>query len=584
MAESDYQPFLYISPLGKKNLFTQMEDASSLRRINTDSNMENSGKINPLVSSASASSSSVYRDFSSSGNHESSAINDSIEALKPSFMVFMLAILTCFCGFMFGYDTGYISGALVVIGEDLGEKLSSGDKELITSATSLGAFITALIGGGLADTFGRKWVISFANIMFIVGGGMQTGAHTKWTMIVGRFIMGWGVGLASLVAPIYLSEVAPTRFRGRLVVLNVLAITLGQLIAYGIGAGLAHTHNGWRILVGLSLIPSGIQMILFIFMPETPRYLVLRDRLDEARKVISKVYQGATEKQLNEKITEIKADTLVPPVVAGPNATRSEKAKAAFQSFCYNFKELFRYPANRRALSIVVALQLFQQFSGWNALMYYSGTMFKSVGFDDPTSVSIIIAATNFVFTIVAFLIIDKVGRRVLLVGTMWGMSLGLVICAVAFHYLPFDSSDSAEIKNVLSGPEQKWGIVVIVFVFVFAASYATGIGNVPWQQSEMLPMNVRGIGTSFATAANWAGSLVVSATFLTMLNNITPTGTFAFYAGICALGEVLAIFFYPETAGLNLEEVHTLLEGGYRVKESVRLSKQKRQLYNARH
>lgn len=563
-----------------------MNDASYLRRLNSDQAVEvqKNGHEPFVVTSTSGSSSSISHEFANENDREYLAINDSIEALKPSPMVFLLTTLTCFCGFMFGYDTGYISGALVVIGKDLGGHLSSGDKELITSATSLGAFITALIGGGIADTFGRKWVISFANVMFIVGGGMQTGAHTKWTMIVGRFIMGWGVGLASLVAPIYLSELAPTRFRGRLVVLNVLAITLGQLVAYGIGAGLTHVNNGWRILVGLSLIPSSLQMVLFVFMPETPRYLILRDRLDEARKVLTTVYQGASEKQLNDRISEIKSEILAPPVVAGPNATRKEMAKAAFQSFCINFKELFSSPANRRALSIVVALQLFQQFSGWNALMYYSGTMFKSVGFDDPTSVSIIIAATNFVFTIVAFLIIDKVGRRILLVSTMWGMSLGLIICAVAFHYLPFDSSDSAEVKDVLNGPEQKWGIVVIVFVFVFAASYATGIGNVPWQQSEMLPMNVRGIGTSFATAANWAGSLIVSATFLTMLNNITPTGTFAFYAGICALGEVLALFFYPETAGLNLEDVHTLLEGGYQVKESVRLSKQRRQLYEARH
>ena len=543
--------------------------------IETQSDVESTVTNNTIRPSSLPDSASSKMEY----NSDDISSNNSIEALKPSFMVFVIAILTSFCGFMFGYDTGYISGALVIMDpNDLHTTLTSGNKELITSATSLGALITSLISGSLADAFGRKWVISFANIMFIVGAALQTGAHSLWMMIVGRFIMGFGVGTASLVGPMYLSELAPTRFRGRLVITNVLAITGGQLIAYGIGAGLTNVHNGWRILVGLSLIPSTAQMIIFVFMPESPRYLVSRAKLEEAQNVIRKIYKGATEEQISAKVEEIHTEVPVRALANSDDIPYRKKLISAFISLEHNFHELFARPANLRGLAIIVTLQALQQFSGWNSLLYYSGTMFESVGFSNPTSVSIIIAATNFVFTAVAFMFIDKVGRRALLIYTMWGMVVGLAIVAVAFHFLDYTSDGS--INPVSSS--NTWSIIVIVFIFFYAMSYASGIGNIPWQQAEMLPMQVRGLGTSFATAMNWSGSLIVSATFLTMLDNITPTGTFSFYGGICLVGWILVIFFYPETAGLNLEDVQGLLEGGFNVKKSLELSKRKRQLLNS--
>lgn len=537
----------------------------------------------------------MRKNISRAGSHDGSSVSRSttptenlydtesvpqntIEALPPSKMVFWLAALTSFCGFMFGYDTGYISSALVAVREDLGHSLSSGDKQLITAATSLGAFCTAVIGGALADLFGRKYVITFSNVMFMVGGAVQTGAHTVWTMIVGRYIMGFGVGLASLVAPMYLSEVAPTRYRGRLVVINVLAITLGQLIAYAIGYGLEKKDNGWRILVGLSLIPPFVQMVLFFFMPETPRYLILRRRNEEARRVLQIVYAGADDQQLTDKINEISSDIPRPAVTSTENPTFAEIAKSAVITYRHNLKELFVHASNRRGLAIIVSLQLLQQFSGWNALMYYSATIFQGIGFDNPTATSIIIAGTNFVFTVVAFCIIDRFGRRKLLLISQVGMCAGLIVCAIAFKHLKFVNNNDVETNGISS----TWGTVVIVFIFFYAASYAIGIGNVPWQQSEMLPMEVRGVGVSGSTSANWAGSLVVSATFLTMLNNITPTGTFAFYAGICGVGFFLVLFFYPETAGLNLEEIQQLLQGGFNVRKSLTMHAQKQEFYRS--
>lgn len=483
-------------------------------------------------------------------------------------MVFALTILTSVCGFLFGYDTGYISGALVVIGTDLGKTLSSGNKELITSATSLGALIFAIIGGPLADWAGRKWVISGANILFIVGAIIQVAAHSLWTMIIGRFVMGWGVGLASLVAPLYISEMAPSRFRGRLVVINVLAITGGQLIAYAISAGLYHINNGWRIMVGLSMVPAAVQMVLFVFMPETPRYLIRRGRTEEAKKVLIRTYQDSSPEELQQKMDELIKHNLM----------EEEGAKSSnwLKQWATGLVEVHRVPSNFRAVIITCGLQGIQQFSGFNALMYFSATIFKSVGFDNPTAVSLIVAGTNFVFTLVAFLCIDRIGRRRILLCTIWGMVLGLVVASVAFHYLHIDLDDSSAFVR-----QNGWSIVVIISMLVYVAFYASGIGNVPWQQSELFPMRVRGVGTSLATATNWAGSLVISSTFLTMLEKVTPTGTFAFYGGLCLLGELFVFFFYPETANCTLEEVQDLLTGGFNIKESERRSKERKSYYN---
>ena len=487
-----------------------------------------------------------------------------IEVRGMTPLMVLLTLLTSFCGFLFGYDTGYISSALVSVGNDLGKALTAGDKEFITSATSLGALISSLMAGSLADIFGRKWVITGANVLFIVGAIMQTAAHTLWTMISGRLVMGFGVGIASQCAPLYISEMAPSRYRGRLIVVNVMAITFGQLIAYAIGAGLTKVFNGWRVMVGLSLIPSVAQMILFFFMPETPRYLVRHKRIDDAKRVFGLIYKNTTQAEIDAKIEDL----------AQYVSITSPPGQAWYTRVFSNLKELHSVRSNFRALVITCGLMGIQQFTGFNSLMYYSASIFQSVGFNNSVAVSIIVAGTNFVFTVVAFLIIDRVGRRRLLLSTIWGMALGLTLNAIAFHYLP-------PLDETGNQPTSRWAPVVIVSMMIYVAFYATGIGNVPWQQSELFPMTVRGIGTSFATATNWTGSLVIASTFLTMLDNITPTGTFAFYAGLCVISEIFVYFLYPETAGLSLEEIQGLLTDGFNVNKSVELSRKIKEFYS---
>lgn len=239
-------------------------------------------------------------------------------------------------------------------------------------------------------------------------------------------------------------------------------------------------------------------------------------------------------------------------------------------------KELHTVPSNFRALIIGCGLQAIQQFTGWNSLMYFSGTIFETVGFKNSSAVSIIVSGTNFVFTLIAFFCIDKIGRRYILLIGLPGMTVALVICAIAFHFLgiKFNGADAV----VASDGFSSWGIVIIVFIIVYAAFYALGIGTVPWQQSELFPQNVRGVGTSYATATNWAGSLVIASTFLTMLQNITPTGTFSFFAGVACLSTIFCYFCYPELSGLELEEVQTILKDGFNIKASKALAKKRKQ------
>lgn len=526
----------------KKNVPVQETTAST--ECHSDSESEYGARIDPLQDEDSPSTVMVME-------------ND-----KPSKMVVFLTVLASISGFMFGYDTGYISSALVSIGDSFGKSLSYGDEQFITAATSLGALITAIVAGLIVDFFGRKPVLMVSNVLFVVGSVIQCACHSVWVMVVGRFIMGFGVGTGSLIAPLYISELAPSRYRGRLVVINCLCITGGQLIAYAIGAGLDSVHNGWRIVVGISIIPPAIQFISFLFLPDTPRFLVMKNRPQEAAKAISRIYTNATPELVEEKIREIQ------------EANAEIPGKNAVQRYRYAWLRIHTTASNFRALFIACALQAIQQFTGFNSLMYFSATIFKAIGFDNSTAVSLIVAGTNFIFTLMAFFVIDRVGRRRMLLWSLPCMMLFLVLCAVAFHFVDIHFANHSAI---VKGSVSKWGIVIIVGMIGYTASYAIGIGNIPWQQSELFPQAIRGIGTSYSTATDWAGSLVISSTFLTMLENITPTGTFALFAGLTAASIVLVYFCYPELSNLSLEEVEMVLTGGFNIKMSEKLAKKRK-------
>ncbi|GAA5835612.1 hypothetical protein JCM11251_002976 [Rhodosporidiobolus azoricus] len=491
---------------------------------------------------------------------------------RTTAFVWWLVIAAATGGLLFGYDTGVIGGALVHddISADLHRiPLSSNNKEILTSATTLGALIAGFSSGLLADIIGRKWVIGLADLIFIIGAIMQAvayGPNSYWVMAVGRLIIGFGVGLASLVVPLYIGELSPTSLRGRLVTLNVVAITFGQVVAYLLNLAFQHVAHGWRYQVGLGAIPPFLQLCMLGYLPESPRFLLRKDKLEATVKILRKIYPYATEEQVHFKAEVIRSSV---------KENMGHKA-----SLIETWKRLHFVGANFRGLVIACGLQGIQQLCGFNTLMYYAPTLFESVGFDNSLVIGLVISIVNLVFTLVALCIIDKVGRRRMACITVPGMAGALIVAAVAFHYLTLDTDGKLPgAGQDDSALNQNFSPLVLTAMLVYVAFYGTGIGNIPWQQGELFEMDVRGMGTALATTCNWGGNLIIGSTFLSLIDAITAAGAFGFYAGLCFLGSLFVIFLYPETSGLSLEETREVFATGFDIKKANRMRQQKKKV-----
>lgn len=266
-----------------------------------------------------------------------------------------------------------------------------------------------------------------------------------------------------------------------------------------------------------------------------------------------KLFPNATEEQVNNKTL------LFQRSVNQANALHHELNTKQ------SLRQLYSVKGNFRALISACGLMAAQQLCGFNTLMYYSATLFAIVGFKNPIAVGSVVAITNFVFGGVSLKWADKIGRRRILIATMWAMSVALAIVAVAFRFIPINLSTLA-----LETDNAGWaGVLVLVMIVVFVAFYASGLGCIPWTANELLPMEVRAVGTMMITCTCWGMNIIISSTFLSMMKGMTPSGAFGFYAGINLLGWLFVIFFYPEVAGMPLEEVRTLFVDDFGVKKA---------------
>ncbi|KAI6815294.1 general substrate transporter [Hortaea werneckii] len=488
--------------------------------------------------------------------------DNDIDNIAVSWFVWLVAATASIAGALFGYDTGIISAVLVYLGTDLDNKeASSGEKEAITALCSAGAFVGAIIAGLTADKYGRKIAIYIGCVLFTVGAVLQGASYSIAQMCVGRLIVGFGVGSAAMVVPLYIAEIAPTKVRGRLIGLNNMSITGGQVISYGIGAAFAHVDGGWRYMVGLGALPAIVLAALLPFCPESPRQLIFHGRLQEAEAVLLKIYKGASIEQVRAKVALI--------------AAACEEAKELNEgSRWMKIKQLHTNSANLRALVCACGLMVISQMSGFNTLMYYSSTLFALVGFSNPVAVGLVVAGTNFVMTWVNMMTVDPIGRRRVLVSTVWGMSAGLLAVAIAFSLIPVNTETLELEATSVSAP----AIVVLVFIIWFVFFYGVSVGNTAWMSTDFFPMEVRAMGTMWLTCSCWGSNIIVSSTFLSMMKGMTPSGAFGFYAAICGLGWVLIILFYPEVSGLTLEEIGDVFKSKNPVKFARNLRRERKE------
>jgi sugar porter (SP) family MFS transporter len=428
-------------------------------------------------------------------------------------------------GLLFGYDTGVIGGALPLIAKDF-DWNSPFLRGVITSSLLLGAAAGAFVAGRLSDALGRRKLILLTAATFIIGIVGCTLAPDAPVLVAFRVVIGLGVGSASVVVPLYIGEIVPPAVRGGLVSLNQLAITVGilvsELIAYFLSAS-----GQWRTMILIAVIPSAVLLLGMLFQPESPAWLVEHKREDDARAIMHKA--RGPEDDVDGEIQEIKTV-----------AEKREGAGALLDQ------------AIRPALVIGIALAVIQQVTGINTVIYYAPTLLESAGLGSHGAIgaTVIVGAINVLLTIVALRLLDRVGRRPLLLGGTLGMIVGLIVLGAAFV---------GQGDHVSTGH----AAVAIAALCLFVGSFAIGLGPVFWLLiAEIYPLRVRGSAMSLAGVANWLANFVVAISYLSILSAIGKPATFWILAGLSVLSYVFMRMRVPETKGRPLTEIEADMRG----------------------
>ena len=442
------------------------------------------------------------------------------EAPNLKFVYFVSAI-AALGGLLFGYDTAVIAGAIGFL--EIKFQLSPAMTGWAASSAIWGCVVGAMGAGYLSDRFGRKRILIVTAVLFAVSAIGSAIPANLTQFVMARLIGGIGIGAASMLSPLYISEIAPADKRGMLVTLYQLAIVLGINLIYFINLLIAGVGNdqwdidmGWRWMLGSGTLPALLFLIALFFVPESPRWLASRNRNDEAMKILQKVngHLGA--------------------------AVVMDDIKKTLREEQGTISELFA-PGLRRAMIIGMFLALFSQITGINAIIYYAPEIFKSVGFGTDSALlqTVIIGLTNTIFTFVAIKFIDKAGRRKLL---LWGVS-GMVICLLGVGIV-FQ-------MQLSSGP------LLLIFILGFIASFASSLGPIPWVIiSEIFPTKTRGIAMSFAVLTLWIGVVLITQLTPIFLKELGGAGTFWIFGANAILLLIFTYKMIPETKGKTLEEI----------------------------
>ncbi len=457
---------------------------------------------------------------------------------KPKMGIWLLLVgaVIMMAGLLFGYDQGVISGALDGIQHSFGASTTM--IQIITSWVTLGALVGALVAGVLADKLGRRVTILLAAVLFTFGALLEALAPGTTVLVIGRLVVGFGVGVASVAAPLYAAEQAPTRLRGRFVSMYQLAITIGIFIAYLVDQALIN-NDMWRVMLGVSAVPAVLLFVVMLPMPDSPRWFVKVGRRDDAIKALEKVRPDV---DANAAIEEIE------------KAAQEDDADKA------TWAEVFSKKL-RKPLMIGIGLAVFQQITGINAIIYYANKIFAQAGFatpqDQAAATTWAIGGVNVLATFIAVAYVDRFGRRPLLLAGLVGMSSALITVGISFHFM-----DNADTSGAGAGGPTTAGIITLVALVVFIASFAFSLGPVVWTViNEIFPNRVRGRAVAVATAVNWGSAWLVSQFFLTLIDSIGNSATFYLFGAFSVIAYVWIWKTVPETKGRTLEEIQEIWE-----------------------
>ena len=450
------------------------------------------------------------------------------EDLLAGVYILMVSICAGIAGFLFGYDTGVVSGALHFISLSFG--LTDQHfvvKELVVGSVPAGALIGALVSSKISDMIGRRAGIVSASILFTIGTTIVALAMNIHAVILGRLLIGLGVGLSAVIVPMYLSEVSPPRIRGAVVFLFQLAITVGLMSAF-IANHLFASTAGWRLMFAVAIIPSFVLGLTMITLPRSPRWLMLAGRFDEAKSHLRKLRGN---KDVSQEFSAIEQ-----------SVSRTGKG----------WTELFS-PTLFPLVVITVGLFEFQQLSGINAIFYYAPTIFESGGFADKSAAmvaAVALGCTNVVATLLGVCLVDVVGRRRLLLVGFAGMIVSLCVLGAIFNGWIGDPH-STEGRSALMFFSLGATLVYVIF-------FAFSLGGIPYVviRPSLFPLRVRAAGMATASCANWGTNLVVSGTFLSLVQRWGIGDTFWMFSVLTCVGFVFTYLLFPETKGQTLEAI----------------------------
>jgi SP family galactose:H+ symporter-like MFS transporter len=448
------------------------------------------------------------------------------ENKQNKLFIITIASIAAIGGFLFGFDTGVISGTLIFLQDAKGWALTDSQLGGVTTAVLLGAVFGCLISGRITDMFGRKKIIIITSVIFMCGALLSGSAPDVYFLIISRLFLGIGIGIASFSVPLYIAEISPTSNRGALVTINQLMITVGILVSYITDYLIANDADpfSWRLMFNIGFIPGFMLFTGMFFLPETPRWLISNGRYEEGATVLKKVEDPDL---IDDSLNKLKEE-----IAAGKENKSSVRQV---------FTPWLKYP-----LMIGIGIMILTELTGIDTIVYYTPKIFKIAGYisnEQSILPAVIVGVSNVFFTIVSIFLLDRIGRRPVYFIGLSGLVITLFSLGLCFHC-------QNELGDLFS-------VLTITTMVVFIGSFALSFGPLSWLIiSEIFPLKFRGLGMSIGAFTVWSATTIVNYSFLKVVDALTLAGTFWAFAIMGIISGVWGFFYIPETKGKSLEYI----------------------------